>query len=330
MEKRDFQMRDPMPNKMPTKRVKWSCYVYPSSWAWLRDLRQNHQDQRLFACDPYAEVYPFRENVYGIFTENLDGMGDMWQYLIVGPEKAMLIDTGFGLGDYKALCDEITGGKELIVVNTHYGVDHALGNCRFDRVYCHETLVKKLERQHAGMWDYLFDENGNGIWLEFDRNQLPQFRPYEIVGVPDGYTWNLGGDYEIELFFTGGHMDHHAVFLDKHHRALFCGDIICSSMTNCGALSPRSNLDYPEYGTMAFYRERLARLLERSDEFDSVFPGHYIVDVDPAVLYDELRTIDFILAHPDAFDFAEEGVGKDGKPRVTRYKCIPNFGVITY
>lgn len=325
----DFQMQDVMVNQMPTRRVRWACYVYPSSWAWLRDLRKYNRTRRVYACDPYAEVYQFRDNLFGIFTENCDGMGDMWQYLIVGPEKAMLVDTGFGLGDYQALCDAITGGKELIVVNTHYGVDHALGNCRFKRVYCHETLVKKLGTQHAHMWDYLFDEAGKGIWLDFDRAALPVFKPYEIVGVPDGYTWDLGDGYEIELIFTGGHTDHHAAFLDKHNRALLCGDMICSSMTNCGSLQPGKG-DYPEYSTFCYFRDRLAYIVSRGSEFDSVFPGHYIVDVNKAVLDDELFAVEAILRNPNGCDFVKEQLGRDGKPHAVCYKNITNFGVITY
>ena len=326
----DFQMKDVMPNKMATKRIKWECYVYPSSWAWLRDLRKYNKTQQVFPCNPYAEVYQFRANMYGIFTENLDGMGDMWQYLIIGREKAMLIDAGFGLGDYKALCDELTDGKELIVVNTHYGIDHALGNCRFNKVYCHETLVRKLHTQHERMWDYLFDDNGNGNWLQFDRTALPVWKSYEIIGVPDGYIWDLGDGYQIELIFTGGHTDHHAVFLDKRNRTLMCGDMICSSMTNCGSVNPNPNADYPQNTTFAYFRDRLHYLICRGDEFDNIFPGHYINDVDKAVLSDELRAVESIIANPDEYDFEEDRLGRDGKMHTTCYKNITNFGVITY
>ncbi len=44
------------------------------------------------------------------------------------PEKALLIDTAFGLGDIKGLADYLSGGKELVVVNTRPHPDHGFGN----------------------------------------------------------------------------------------------------------------------------------------------------------------------------------------------------------
>ena len=31
-----------------------------------------------------------------------DGFADVWMYLVIGPEKALLIDTSFGIGDLKS------------------------------------------------------------------------------------------------------------------------------------------------------------------------------------------------------------------------------------
>jgi hypothetical protein len=87
--------------------------------------------------------------------------------------------------------DKITGGKPIIVVNTHEHYDHAYGDCRFDKVYCHEFLVPYLKTQHEHMWDYLFDAFGNNIWLEFDRKDLPRFKKYEIIADPDGYDYKV-------------------------------------------------------------------------------------------------------------------------------------------
>ena len=90
------------------------------------------------------------------------------------------------------------------------------------------------------MWDYMFDDygdNGDNIWLDFDRTDLPKFKKYEIAGVKDGHTFNLGGDYEIELVFTGGHSAGHAAYLDKKKRIVFTGDNICSDVSSCGSVN---------------------------------------------------------------------------------------------
>jgi glyoxylase-like metal-dependent hydrolase (beta-lactamase superfamily II) len=322
----------PIKSELKSKRIKFDVPQSTASWAYMKELRENNKTRKIYAVNPYVEVYQFRENLYGLFTENCDGMGDVWMYLIVGPERAMLIDTAFGLGDLKGLCDEITGGKELIVVNTHDHFDHAYGNCRFDRVYCHEYLVPYLTNQHAHMWDYLFDAWGENIWLEFDRNDLPTFRPYEIVGVPDGYTWDLGDGYEIELIHTGGHAAGHAAYLDKHNRILFTGDNICSDVSGCGAMGrPRANGPHAECTLIPFYRDRVKYLVERLDEYDYIFPQHFMTNLESHLMLDVLDTLNAIVEDPERFDYQKVTYGKmrDSK-RVRYFKFIKGFSVIGY
>ena len=78
----------------------------PSRWSFMKVLRE-HSDLKEYypEINPYAEAYKFRDDVYCIFLPSVaGGLGDMWAYLIIGSEKALLIDTGLGLGDLKGLC----------------------------------------------------------------------------------------------------------------------------------------------------------------------------------------------------------------------------------
>ena len=116
-------------------------------------------------------IYPVRENVYAIFNESLDGAGDVWIYLIVGEEKAMVIDTGVGLGDLKGLCGKLSGGKELIVVNTHPHIDHAYGNCQFEQVYCHEYAVPQLMAMNLSLIHiYYWQKDESKITRHYEAN----------------------------------------------------------------------------------------------------------------------------------------------------------------
>ena len=173
----------PIKSELKSKRIKHDAPIDPISWAYMKELRENNKTKKIYPVNPYVEVYQFRDSLYGWFTHNLDGGGDVWMFLVVGPERALLIDTAYGLGDLPGLAAEITGGKPLLVANTHEHFDHAYGNCRFEKVYCHEYLVPYLETQNEHIWDYLFDEYGDNIWVEFDRNDLPRFKKYEIAGV---------------------------------------------------------------------------------------------------------------------------------------------------
>ena len=108
----------PIPSLLKCRRIKMKESIDERCWAFMKQLRTHHKGKKILDINPYAEVYPVRENVYAILNESLDGAGDVWMYLIVGEEKAMLIDTGFGVGDLKGLCNLLSGGKELIVANT--------------------------------------------------------------------------------------------------------------------------------------------------------------------------------------------------------------------
>ena len=259
--------------------------------------------RKRYPVDPYAEVYQFRDNLYSIFTESLDGAGAPWSHLIIGPEKAMLIDTSFGLGDLKGLCDEITGGMPLIVVNTHCHFDHAYGNFQFDTVYCHEKeepLIRAKMNPH--IWDYLFDENGNGIWAEFDRNDLVPFAEYQLVGVPDNYIFNLGGDYEVELMFLPGHSPGHSAYLDKKNRILFGGDQTC----------PAGYVGLADFSSVIAMRDQTKKIIDRLDEIDAVFPGHGPLDMDPIILTDIYEACCEAAEDPGNYDVFMERTNPDG------------------
>ncbi len=317
----------PINGKSAAKRLVWGAPQNHISWAYMKELRENHPCM-MFECNPYVEVYQFRDNLYGIFNQNCDGAGDVWMWLTVGPEKCLLVDTAYGLGDSKGVVDQITGGKEIIVVNTHDHFDHAFGNCRFGRAYCHEALVPLLQAQDEHMWDYLFDKDGNNRWLQFDRKDLPQFKPYEIIGVPDGYTWDLGGGYEIELINSNGHGGPGAaMYLDKKNKILFAGDNICSDVSGCGSVS------FPiENCSLYKYRECVKKLVARIDEIDYIFPEHFMVNLESCMLYDVLEALDSVLADPEHnYDYIVTSVSGNGGPARSRYfKYIKGFSTMAY
>lgn len=307
-----------------TKVLKREEPIDTLSAAWMKLLREKDKTKKVYGIDPYAEVYQFRDNVYGILTESLDGMGAPWMYLIVGPEKAMLIDTSFGLGNLKGLVNEITGGMELVVVNTHATFDHSYGNHQFERVYCHEFCVPYLQKQMTPkLWDFLFDENGNGKWAEFDKRDMIQYKEYEMIGCPNGHIFNLGKDHDIELVFMPGHQAGHAAFLDKKNRILFGGDDFCSMRVGLGG--PKEGLPYGEYATVTALARELEKLVKRTNEFDVIYPGHFMVELDNSVVQNLLEACQAVVANPNDYDYLHVLKGKTYK-----LKYIKEFGVLGY
>lgn len=164
----------------------------------------------------------------------------------------------------------------------------------------------------------------------FDRKDLPEFTPYEIVGVPDGYTFDLGEGYEVELVWLGGHAPGNAGYLDKKNRIFFPGDDLCSDISGVGG-GPRPGEEYGQYKNIETFRDNLARLMDRADEFDHVFPSHFMVDLETAVLMEELETCNAILEDPDGYDYKAVSVSPNGgAPRERMFKYIKGFGPIAY
>jgi glyoxylase-like metal-dependent hydrolase (beta-lactamase superfamily II) len=312
---------------MDTRVIKRVEDIDPATIAWVKQLRENNKTKKIYDIDPYVEIYQFRENIYGLFTESADGMGDPWQFVIIGPERAMLIDTGFGIGDLKGLVEKITGSMPLIVVNTHKSFDHSFGNFQFDKVHCHEYQVPYMKMQmNPRIWDYLFDENDNGIWMNFDRKDIVSFKEFEPIGCQDGQIFNLGGDYEIELIHMPGHQAGHCAFLDKKSRILFSGDNILSFYASIGTIKPNPNIPYGEYATVSALHYSVERVARRLDEFDYLLPSHHILDVESRVVLNVLKALNEIVEDPARnFDYTFEKRG-----RLFKYKCVKGFGGLAY
>ena len=295
-------------------------------WPYYKILREFSTLKQFYPeIDPYAEVYRMRDNVYACFSESLDGAGDVWSFVIDGPGKAMVIDTGFGIGDFKGLVKKLVGDKPLIVVNTHSHYDHAYGNCQFERCYCSEAEVARMEKKNnPHIWDYLFDENGNCRFTEFDRNDLVKWREYEIVGVEDGHIFDRGAGYEVELVMLPGHSPGQSGYYDHHNHIIFTGDTggICDAVPG----EP-----YPENCTVEALRDALKKLEPRMDEIEAVFPGHGMLDQTGETLRYLLHAAEAILEDPERYDeMTERFSPSTGETKKIMMKYIYQGSAIRY
>ena len=270
---------------------------HPIRWSFMKVLREYSTLKEFYPeINPYVEVYKFRDNLYCLYSESLDGAGDPWMYLIDGPEKCMLIDTGFGLGDLKGLVRKLVGEKPIIVANTHAHYDHAYGNAQFDQCYCHKNEVYRMEQKNnPHIWDYLFDENGKPKWTEFDKSDLISYKKYEVIGVDDGYRFDLGSGYEVEAVLLPGHTPGQCAYYDLHNRTIFIGDT-----TGIGTAVEGEPFD--DFCTVEAMYDALVRLQPRFDEITGVFPGHGMLDQTNLVLQYLLNTVEAVLKNPENYD----------------------------
>jgi glyoxylase-like metal-dependent hydrolase (beta-lactamase superfamily II) len=115
-------------------------------------------------------------------------------YLLLGTERALLLDTGTGHADLRAVVDELLAGRglELVVAHTHGHGDHVGGDAQFDNV------VGKSAEEVAKYF-------GISAWPE-------QIVQYDL------------GDRVLDIVPIPGHHASHVAYYDRSTRLLLTGD----------------------------------------------------------------------------------------------------------
>ena len=149
----------------------------------------------------------------------------------------------------RELARELTGADPLLIINTHYHLDHTHGNPGF----APGTAVVSTERtlQHLQALD-----------AEFWQGESARLLPSETF--TDRVTLNIGGK-RIELVHPGrGHTDGDLVVIFTDERVIHMGDLLFTGHY--------PNIDLEAGGTVAGWPATLDNILELP--FDRVIPGH--------------------------------------------------------
>ncbi len=121
--------------------------------------------EKLDQPDGWFAVYRLTDTVYAIYEDGQ--FEEVISYLVLGGERAALIDTGNGISDIKALVDGITE-LPVAVVNTHTHGDHIGGNHQFSEVAVYDSEFSrenaKKGRTREQMGHYL---EGDMVWKPF-------------------------------------------------------------------------------------------------------------------------------------------------------------------
>ena len=74
--------------------------------------------------------------------------GSQNMYLLLGEEKALLIDTGWGAGNLRGLVEKLTD-KPVEVILTHGHLDHSGGNGEWEKVMIHSKLAMLFHQKNT-------------------------------------------------------------------------------------------------------------------------------------------------------------------------------------
>jgi glyoxylase-like metal-dependent hydrolase (beta-lactamase superfamily II) len=194
-------------------------------------------------------------------------------YLIEGRNRALLLDTGMGVGDLRRLVDGLTD-RPVFVVNSHAHWDHIGGDRQFDEIWIHSAEAEDVARgvpneplRRAFAPEHLAGSLPDG----FDPRTatFPPVRPTGLV--TDGQRFDLGGRV-LETLHCPGHSPGGIVLLDAANGMLFSTDVAYA-----GALYVYRPADLP------VYERSLARLAALPD-LRAVYPSHNASPIDPALL----------------------------------------------
>ena len=128
-------------------------------------------------------------------------------FLLEGRDKALLIDTGYAVGNLRRYVEKLTD-KPVIVVNTHFHPDHSGGNGEWEEVMVSE--------------DYALDAP-SVLTTVGDLNALP-FPGYKKILLKDGDEIDLGERIIRAYKAANAHCHSHLYFLDTKERIFFMGD----------------------------------------------------------------------------------------------------------
>lgn len=221
-----------------------------------------------------------------------EGGGMVYSYLLLGTQRAALIDTGYGLLDHKAAVSEVTD-LPVDVINTHGHLDHISSNHRFERVYIHAE-DEPVFLDHASyptryaFISGLLQEEGAAAWLPADRlEQLCRIPPSDNRRfVAHGNILDLGGR-TLEIIHTPGHTPGSICILDRERRHLFTGDTVCDE----GVL-----LQFDHSCSVSTFLESIRTLKSHADRFDQLWPAHHAKPIDHSFLDEYAACAEQIIA----------------------------------
>ncbi len=215
----------------------------------------------------------FKKLFENVFT--IDDIGFDTMYLIEGKEKALLIDTGWGIFNIPELLRSITS-KPVTVVVTHGHPDHACGAFWFDEVYVFEDempLVKNCFNREYRMMDYK-KLLKNRIGENFSKDSWFDAKLNRIKKLNEGYKFELG-DLTLEVIAMPGHTNGSIVLLDEGNKLLFTGDSVIAGQV-------WMHLDVST--SLSIYLKSLQKIRALGEKYNRLLPAHGNTPIEPSYI----------------------------------------------
>lgn len=240
---------------------------------WLKNYPRNYYKnyERMEVKNDYGwyEVYRLPGNVYAIAEPQ--HFQEVNLFLIIGEERALLLDTGEGFCPIEPLIRELYEG-EVIAANSHFHFDHIGSNHVFQPIHAYDDPYVRAVAENglakealgAQLNEEMF-QFGYPCTLNPETFHIP---PYEIIPVSDGDVIKLGGR-NLQVYHTPGHSNDSIMLYDKTNRILFTGDTFYP-----GALYAHFDCDAFGHGNINEYLHSMNRLIREIPEDVKLYCSH--------------------------------------------------------
>ena len=246
------------------------------------------------------------------------------QYLLVGEQRVVLVDTGLASTPDEALLPALAqiGAVPDLIVISHADLDHCGGNRRMRECYpravfaSHELDRRWIESNAAMLAENYLWHEAYGLDEPDDQGrremlaQLGGDAPIDL-GLRGGETIRLEPARRLEVLHLPGHSPGHIGLWDRQHRVV----IIIDAVLYDGIYDRAgTKLIPPRYYDAAAYRETIRRV--RALEPELLLTAHY----DPMSRAAAIEFCERSLGHVDAVEAivrAGHGAGEVGLRELT-------------
>ncbi|HEX3987479.1 MAG TPA: MBL fold metallo-hydrolase [Acidobacteriaceae bacterium] len=260
----------------------------PSRPAWCRALpRPQYKSlERVAVSDPWFEVYRVAPKTFAVYEphQSEEAIG----FLILGNTRALLWDTGLGIGNLKDVTAQLTR-LPIAVLNSHTHDDHVGDNWQFDTVYSMDTAFSRRDAQGSRTDAQAEIQPGEicGTLPAGFHAESYATRPWRITSfVHDGEWIDLGGR-RLQIVATPGHTPDSISLFDPGDALLFTGD----------TYYPGPIWLYRPETDLAAYGRSIRRLAALAPQVKRVLGSHNVPVASPAVLQQLVVAFEAVRAH---------------------------------
>lgn len=197
-------------------------------------------------------------------------------YLLIGTDKALLIDTGLGISNIKSVVDKITK-LPLEIVSTHVHWDHIGGHEFFKNIAVYETEQEWISSKFPISLQIVknnLTRKPCNFPHDFDINKYKIFQSEPNRILYDGDLFDLG-NRTVQVIHTPGHSPGHICLYELERNYLYSGDLIYKGILYAF---------YPTTDPTEFMKS-VQKIRELNIE--KILPGHHKLNI-PTDLINEI------------------------------------------